>query len=348
MKISIIGASGSVGQEVAKCFLTTTTFRLDELCLFYHTDAGRQCLYGMIYDMHIRNKENIIRITNMRSNLVNSDIVIMCGGLAVPTSISQIPISGITNDNNRNMLYDANRDIVMDWASDISVYSPTALLILVTNPVSKLLVDIHNIFPELKTVGCGVTNDSLRVRNEVLKVFPDVDIQSCFVIGEHDLANQTIALQYFNSNNKVLFVRQDFEPEFATEKEKKDYISTLKNKQNSALSSNEITFRMNDFLPFLYKSYYNHRLAHFLYKTHISTALAVREIVEAFILEERSVSIETFISSYYGLTDCILGIPVSFRNKLINYLDIPYDDYELSILKICAQKYKESRSEYDN
>lgn len=95
------------------------------------------------------------------------------------------------------------------------------MVILVTNPVSKLLSDIHSQYPNLLVVGCGITTDTLRVRNELIKKYPDIDVEHCFVIGSHDLNAQTVALTYFNQHSKINLYRDSFEVLFKDTEEKK-------------------------------------------------------------------------------------------------------------------------------
>lgn len=331
MKISIIGASGSVGKEVARTILIDASIHFDNLYLFTHSDNGKNSIIGMLYDMEIGNLEQNITITDTPNELMHSNIIIICAGNAVPTNITNVKESNKSNTNNRNLLYSINKDIVLQWISYVSIFAPKALVILVTNPVSKLLTDIYSQYPNLLAVGCGITNDTLRVRNELIKEYPDIDVEHCFVIGSHDLNAQTVALTYLNQHSKINLSRASFEVLFENAEEKKLYTSQLKNKQNQQIRRGQISMRMYKDLPILYRSYFNHRLAHFLYKTHISTSLAVTDIINAYSNTTKKVSVEVFSPEY----NRIVGIPVSFHNESIIYQEIPYDAYELNVLKNC-------------
>lgn len=333
MKISIVGASGTVGQELVRTFLSENiSVQLDELCLFTHSVRGKNTVSGMMYDLEIGNLEKKILITERPEDLGDSNIVIICAGASVPTDIITVKESNKkTNQNNRALLYPQNKEIVLEWAGYISIYSPKALLILVSNPVSKLLSDIHSEYPKLLSVGCGITNDTLRVRNELVKAYPNIDPQHCFVIGSHDLNNQTIALTYFNQYNRTDFLRNIFEYTFANMEEKKEAIARMKNEQNNTIRENRICMQMYKNYPLLYRSYFNHRLAHFLYKTHISTAKAVLEIVYAYCGKIKKVSTEVFDEKYRK----VVGVPVSFQDNSVIFPEIPYEQYELEILKNC-------------
>lgn len=331
MKISIVGASGSVGQEIARTILTNASIQFEKLYLFTHSSEGRNSVTGMIYDMEIGNLEQKITITDKQEELKYSDIIVICAGTAVSTNIVNIEESSRNNANNRNLLYSVNREIVLQWIRYVSIFAPKALVVLVTNPVSKLLSDIHFEYPHIVAVGCGVTNDTLRVRNELIKEYPDIDVTYCYVIGSHDVNAQTVALTYLNQYYKNDLSRDSFEFLFKDAEEKKIYTSRLKNEQNQLIQQGQISMYMYKDFPILYRSYFNHRLAHFLYKTHISTAMAVMDIISAYNNATQRVSVEVFNPEYNRIT----GVPVSLYKGFIMYQEIPYDTYEEEILRNC-------------
>lgn len=338
MKISIVGSSGSVGRELVRLFFYNQIPFDVELNLFYNSQQGRMRIWGMLSDALIENKDRNVSITNQPQELKGSAIVVLCGGQAITTEIEKIHPSNIANENNRDSVYIENKGIIEYWAMHISNLAPDALVILVTNPVSKLLNDVLNQYPKMKIVGCGITNDTLRVRNEVKKQFPKIDTRNLFVIGEHNLINQTVTLAYYNYTGSLLLEEKLFEKRFETSQEKRKYINHLKNTQNSLLAGNE-DFCIDSNIPILYRSYLRHRMAHFLYKTHISTAAAVKEIIMAYVLEDRLVSVETRVNKWRQYENCILGIPVRFVKKEIVVQDIIISSEEEKILNLCAEKY---------
>lgn len=339
MKISIIGASGSVGQEIIRMFIMEQFPNNISLELFYHSVQGKSKLLGMIYDSLLVNRDKNISITNQVDSLKGSSIIILCAGQAVATDIGMIQNSGKSNDNNRDSVYTQNRDIILHWAKQISLYAPYALAILVTNPVSRLLLDVLKCYPYLKIIGCGVTNDTMRVRNEVLKRFLFANVNELFIIGEHNLTNQTIALKHFNHYNSLSLSRDVFEFKFDTEDSKEQYISDMKNIQNELLITGSLCLGLYDGLPILYQSYMKHRLSHFLYKTHMSTAMAIKEIVDAYIYEDRAISVEIGVKQYLNYTNCVLGIPIRFISNQIVLLDIKFDEFERKVLLKSVEKY---------
>lgn len=340
MKIGIIGASGAVGQEVIRILLYRKSLPKINLFLFYNSDNSKNKLLGMMYDMTFLEKYGInIKICNDESNLLNLDVVIICAGKSVSTNINSIPDSNSENDNNRNNLYNDNKDMIIKWGGFINQYCPHAIIILVTNPVSRLLKDIYLKYPHLKVIGCGITNDTMRIRNELIKSFPSSNISELFVLGEHSLSNQTVALEHFNHKNLRYIPRERFEFIFENDNEKLNYISMLKNLQNQLISSGNIILNMYDTMPIVYRSYFNHRLAHFLYKTHLSTANSICEIIEAVYFEDRIVSVEMKVKSYNGFSNCILGIPIKFIDHNIVPQNIEIDSYERAILRQCELKY---------
>lgn len=334
MKISIIGASGDVGQEVFKRVIHNNI--ADCIVLFYHTLLGKHKLIGMLSDELIGIAEKNVIISDNPESISDSKIIILCAGKAVSRDVDSIPVSGILNKNNRNSLYEENQKLILNYIEGIKSYASESLIILVTNPVTKLLHDIAAIYPELLIVGCGVTNDTLRLRNEVRINYPTIQVDNLFVIGEHDLNTQCVALSYFNKHSNFSFTRDLFEYEFSSEEEKRKRISELKNKQNADIATNNIRIDNYDNLPLLYRSYFKHRMAHFLYKTHISTASAVMEIIEAFISESRTVCSEISVKECVFGQSCVIGLPIRFveGNIVIEYSD--FDRYEQEILRLCT------------
>ena len=342
MKLSLIGASGSVGQEIIRMSLFNELLRFSNLCFFYHLDKGKKEIVGMVNDVLVGNNVDNVKITSDINDLIDSDICILCAGKAIDTDITKIIKNGNNHENNREILYEENKDIILYWTKQIYTYSPSALIILVTNPVSRLLRDIYNLYPNIKAVGCGVTNDTLRVRNEFIKSFPNDTVNNLFVIGEHSLGYQTIALTYFNSLRSKKIDRLLFEKIFNSKKEKQTFISNLKQTQNCMLANNdfELLQNYNKSLPIIYKSYMTHRMSHFLFKTHLSTSIAIKEILEAYIFENKMVSVEVKCEHYLSYSNCILGVPIKFKNKQISVCDINIDEYEKNILLECENKFK--------
>lgn len=339
MKISVIGSSGSVGQEIIRMYILNQFPMNTHLVLFYHSIQGKDKLLGMVYDNLLVNRDDDISITNRVDSLKGSSIIILCAGKAVTTNIDMIQTSGKGNNNNRDSVYNQNKDIILQWTNQISIYAPDALVILVTNPVSRLLVDVLKCYPGLKIIGCGVTNDTMRVRNEFSKCFSEVNLSELFIIGEHNLASQTVALEHFNQYNSVVFPREVFEITFTTDDSKEQYISDMKNKQNELLTTDSLCLGIYDDLPILYRSYMKHRLSHFLYKTHMSTAIAIKEIIDAYIYGDRTVSVEIGVKRYLNYSNCVLGIPVRFVNNQIVFPNIQFDKFERKILLRNANRY---------
>lgn len=324
-KISIIGASGNVGCELFQNLLRST-LNVEKLNLFFHSKQGEGRLVGLTNDYLCGNTIGKINITNNIDDLSDSSICIICAGAGMTTD----PKANNATINNRNVVFEQNEAIVLRWAETIMLKCPSALVVMVTNPVSKLMCSVLRLFPCMKIVGCGVTNDTMRVRNECRINHITKGIDGVFVVGEHDLSNQSVLLTQdvtWNSDGKI-----DFDMHFSSEEEKHSYIAELKRVQNDKIIHED--YSVSSSLPILYQSYMRHRLGHFLYKTHVSTAVAIMEIIKAYIYEDIAISVETVSED----SRFVVGVPICFKAQQIEYVhkDIVKN---LSAIKKCSNKY---------
>lgn len=328
MKIAIIGASGSVGTELIKQLINETKISITELILFYHTNKGYNKLLGLKCDI-INEKVKKIILTENYEDLNNSDICIICAGVSVPQYIN----NKASTIDNRSDLYNKNQSIVLSIVAKINQYAKNSLVILVTNPVSKLMVDICSIYPKIKIVGCGVTNDTIRVKNEIGHL--NAQDNNIYVIGEHNITNQSV---FIDSN----YVKEGicFEKQFC-KKDKKQYMNNLKLIQDEFIKRKKYDdcLEFYESMPILYKSYFKHRLAHFLYKTHVSTSKSIIEIINAYN-SEKVISCEVYCVKYCNFENCILGIPIKFINNNIVPQEFDYKPEIIEILEECQEKYK--------
>lgn len=337
MKLTIIGSTGFVGSELVKEALKNFN-QIDEICCFYHSNKGKNKLIGMLNDLLLSNINNKIKITNNYLDTANSDICVICAGKAVSPNIKKISEGNVKIKDNRDLLYEKNKDIVMKCIDNVYKFSKNSLIILVTNPVSRLLKDIYTKYPKIKAVGCGVINDTFRVRNEYSKVYDD-KCENLFVIGEHNLLRQTVALEFFNTKRKQKLERKIFEVMISREK-KEEFIKKLKKQQNELILRNDINtlLEWNIDFPLLYRSYFIHRMSNFLYRTHISTTVAIEEIIRAYLSEKEIVSVE--IKYHFLGEEFIVGLPIKFENKNIQIVKIPMNKEEIDILNDCKKKFK--------
>lgn len=340
MKIGIIGAGGDVGRELFERYLQQQMTQCSELTLFYHSEQSRRYLLGMLYDSMMQGQEQHIKITDQREDLKGLELVVLCAGLSIPSDIHKVYPPRKENQDNGRVSFFENRSIVLEWAGQIYRHCPEALIVLVTNPVSPLLAEIVSAYPSLQVAGCGITNDTLRVRNETARQFPEIDPELLFMVGEHDLLNQTVAFPFSEGGDERMPDRELFESTFESETLKKKYLTDLKDLQNRQLSSGEVVPGLYEELPLIYRSFLKHRFAHFLCKTHRSTALAVLEIIAAYDQGNRWVSVETAVREDPAFSSCVLGIPVLFDHRKIVSMKSKWSPAEEAVLRSMEAKYR--------
>lgn len=320
MKLSLFGASGDVGQELFKRFTSNRMSCDTDICLFCHSRSGKEKLIGLLNDELILFGHYNCRIAEGWDDLAHTDICVICAG----KPIGQETDGNQAGVNNRDKVLESNLPVVLEIVNQIMKICPSCFVILVTNPVSRIMSEILSLYPECNIVGCGVTNDTLRVRSEVLRNSREYTTEGLFVAGEHDIRNQEI----INLGSRHL--PENMDRAFASTEEKLTYISKLKSIQNAdVLGWFDKGFVKE--LPILYSSYFRHRLAHFLYKTHVSTACCVMEIIKSYIIGGTTVSVETADDSF----SYIIGAPVVFNEKKARICAMPSQE----VCSICKSKY---------
>lgn len=322
MKISIIGASGTIGRALFSQLSKHVSLSDTEIVLVCHSRKSLLTCQGMLNDALLGSFSKQIWATSNINDIVDSNICVICAG----TPISNNPITNNREINNRNTVFEENRIIVKPIIQSINRYCKDALVVLVTNPVSKLIAYSLQQYPNLNIVGCGVTNDTLRVRNEMQKASFPYNSHEIFVIGEHDIEHQSVIRLEGELNTN------DFDHSLS-EEEKHKFIADLKLTQNNYIlgKCGDIEYER---LPLMYRSYFLHRLSHFLYNTQQSTAQSILEIILAYINEDRWVSVEVINQE----NTAIIGVPIRFRNGSLQYHPIKLADHP--IVSYCSTKYK--------
>jgi malate dehydrogenase len=172
VKISIIGASGSLGSATA---FTIAVFGIaDEIVLlgrrknFLQHHAGDIGTASLNCDVQVKAGDD--------ADLKGSDVVIMCAGAP----------EGAAFSSRRELLPD-NIRIVKDAALKIRTYCPDAIVITATAPVEAMNYGMYlgTGINRFKVLGYSL-NDTLRFHNALtatLKIKPTR--LECLVIGEH-------------------------------------------------------------------------------------------------------------------------------------------------------------------
>jgi malate/lactate dehydrogenase len=203
MKITIIGAGGSVGSPAA--FHLAAQKLADEFVLIdYAHNVAQQ--HAMDMGTAVSARDVLVRAGHYE-DMAGSDIVIIAAG--VP--------QGLIKD--RMELLPKNAELMKQFADQINKHCPDSIIMTVTNPADPMNYAIYKAggFDRKKVIGYTI-NDTFRFREFLAKAY-DVTVKQVggFVIGEH------------GSSQVLLFssVMIDGKPVQVTEENKKTIYSEI-------------------------------------------------------------------------------------------------------------------------
>ena len=177
VKVTIIGASGTVGKNVAFQLAKETV--IDEIILFSR-EKSHQKVCGEVTDMYdalaAENIDSRLIPTYNIEDIIDSDIVLITAGVSRKNNMTRLDLAQI------------NSKIIKNYSQKIAKYAPNSIILIVTNPVDVMTTIAleYSGFEKTKVIGLGNHLDSLRLKNLLAKHF---DINSgeihTRVIGEH-------------------------------------------------------------------------------------------------------------------------------------------------------------------
>ncbi len=179
MKVSIIGC-GNVGRAVLRCLISVAG--IDEIALVSR-DSNRAD--GEVQDLNhalpFLGHRRVLLSGGGRDLLADSSIVVITSG---------VPLAG--DINTAEKLAVANKDIIMECASNIIHYCGDAKVIVATNPVEVMAHTLlkSSGFPPANVIGTGTLNDTSRLIYFLATALNlEYDVIEASVLGEHVTCN---------------------------------------------------------------------------------------------------------------------------------------------------------------
>lgn len=176
-KVTIIGASGRVGQYAALSISRIPYVR--EIQLYGRSGSG-DLLDGITRDLidsfAATGTDSVVRWSCDLADMRGSDVVIITAGVA------RRP------DQDRLDLAQENARIIADHARNVAHYAPDAMIMMVTNPVdimTSVALRYSGLKPS-KVFGLGTHLDSMRLKSLIASFF-EVHVSEVHtrIIGEH-------------------------------------------------------------------------------------------------------------------------------------------------------------------
>ncbi len=293
-KVTIIGC-GSVGATIAYAYLLSGT--VTDLALIDIDPAKAE---GLLLDLE--------HASDFTPNVVltaSSDYKDCEGSHLIVITAGKRQKEGET----RLDLLKANKEIFAQMIPQIVKAAPTALLLVVTNPVDVLTLETIKLsgLPATQVFGSGTVLDSARLKfhiSQKLKIHPQsID---AWILGEH---GDTSFPVYSSANilGKPLLSFEGFNAQTAQQ--------CYQDTKTAA-----------------------YRIIHDQGFTCYSIAAAVREITEAVFQNKHAVfPLSTLLTDYYGESDVCLSVPVVLgRNGIERILEVPLNEEEQALLKKSA------------
>jgi malate dehydrogenase len=302
MKIAIIGA-GNVGG------LTVLRLAQEGCGDILLVDIVKGLAQGKSLDLEdaasISKINYHVQGTDEIKEIKDSDIIVITAGL------SRKP--GMTRED----LLNKNAQIIKEICLVIKKVAPSAIVILVTNPVdlmTRLALEITG-FKPAQVFGMGITLDAGRFSNLISQEFniPNIDIDAC-VIGSH--GEGMLPLPRFTT---IKGINLD---EFTND----DKIQELVQKTIQ---------RGAQVLSLLGSG-----------SAYFAPSLAVAEIVRVIAKDEKRIlGVSAYLSGEYGIKDVCIGVPCRLgKGGIEKIIELGLSQEEKQVLQKCAAGLKEQYS----
>lgn len=293
VKISIIGASGTIGKNVA--FTLAREDVIDEIVM-YSRESSHNRVKGEVLDMYdalaAEDIESVLTASSDIEDIAGSKIVLITSGIPRKDGYSRLDLAV------------PNAKIIRGYAQDIAKYAPDSIILIVTNPVDVMtsIALKYSGFEKTRVIGLGNHLDSLRLKTILAKHFKihSGEIHTR-VIGEHGdhmvplLSSTTIGgipLKYFVHAT-------DLEPDVL--------VNSIRNAGGNIISKKGAT--------------------------EYGPSYAISNLIRTIINDSRKIlTVSTYLEGEVeGVYDVSLGVPVILCNKGIQRIvPVRMNEYERS------------------
>src|SRR5213075_1094805 len=173
-KVTVVGGAGNVGATVAR---GVADKQLADVVVI---DIADQKAAGVALDMleacPIWGSDSRVLGTGDYAESANSDVVVITSGLPRKPGMS------------RDDLLNVNYKIMQQVTEQVVKYSPSAILIVVSNPLDAMAQAVYKLskFPRERVIGMAGVLDSARMRSFIAKEL-NVSVENvhAFVLGGH-------------------------------------------------------------------------------------------------------------------------------------------------------------------
>lgn len=291
--ISIIG-SGRVGTSIA--FLCVSN-ALDDI-LLVNRDEGKAIGESLDVSNAIPSTSKFsITGTSDYSKIIGSDIVVITASMGV-----------YLNDRTENMV--SQTTMIKEIAQKIKQYCPTAIVLLISNPLDILtyFFQKETSFSRFKVFGIASSLDTSRFRYLLSEKFsvPQSSVDGALVLGEHG---------------------DSMVPIFSRVKINGKSVYSLLDDDEQASITNAVRNYWKD-------------LRHYKSRSQFGIAKNAFDVIDSIVNNrEFSVPVSVVLQGEYGENDVAMGVPVLINSSGISkILDIVLDDSESLLLKKSSQR----------
>ena len=291
--ISIIG-SGRVGTSIA--FLCVSN-ALDDI-LLVNRDEGKAIGESLDVSNAIPSTSKFsITGTSDYSKIIGSDIVVITASMGV-----------YLNDRTENMV--SQTTMIKEIAQKIKQYCPTAIVLLISNPLDILtyFFQKETSFSRFKVFGIASSLDTSRFRYLLSEHFsvPQSSVDGALVLGEHG---------------------DSMVPIFSRVKINGKSVSSLLDNDEQASITNAVRNYWKD-------------LRHYKSRSQFGIAKNAFDVIDSIVNNrEFSAPASVVLQGEYGENNVAMGVPVLINSSGISkILDIVLDNSESLLLKKSSQR----------